>query len=100
MIQINFSTVDDVVTAVPTGRIDSNNAAEFGQRMLENIEGAKKVVADLSALNYVSSAGLREFLKLQKTLSRQDVPFIVINIRPDIKEIFDVTGFSEILTLE
>ena len=74
------------------GKIDSNNAAEFEKELM----AAKPAELDASELEYISSAGLRVLLKLAKALG--DVT--VNNVSSEVYEIFEVTGFTEILNVK
>ena len=74
------------------GKIDSTNAAEFEKELM----AAKPTELDASQLEYISSAGLRVLLKLAKTVG--DVT--VENVSSEVYEIFDVTGFTEILNIK
>ena len=81
-----------------TGRIDSNNAAEFEKCLLDAVDGADcDMIIDAAGLEYISSAGLRVFLKLKKS-APGDVS--VINVTPEVYDIFAVTGFDRILTVK
>ena len=80
-----------------SGRIDSNNAAEFEKELLDAADGADGgITLDASELEYVSSAGLRVFLKLKKAAAGE---VAVINTSPEVYEIFDVTGFTSLLNV-
>ena len=63
------------------------------------LEGIDALNFDFSALEYVSSAGLRVLLSAQKTMNRQG-KMVIRNVKPEIMEIFEVTGFVDILTIE
>lgn len=91
-------TSNDVLTVKLCGRIDSNNAAEAEKEIFGIIEesGAKSVVLDAENTEYISSAGLRIILKLKKTIDNSKV----INASPEVYEIFEMTGFSEIIDVE
>ena len=80
-----------------SGRIDSNNAAQF-EKELFDAAGSNKdgVVIDASDAEYISSAGLRVFLKLKKSVSGE---VSVINASPELYDIFDVTGFTSFLNV-
>ena len=84
-----------------TGRIDSNNAPQVEQNILGQLAGLGQVpvVLDAQELQYISSAGLRVLLSAQKIMNKQG-SMVVRNASDDVKEIFDVTGFSDILTIE
>ena len=81
------------------GKLDTNTAPGFESYLQENLGGITKLVLDLEKLQYCSSAGLRVLLTAQKTMNAQG-SMVLHNTSDDIKEIFDVTGFSDILTLE
>lgn len=81
------------------GRLDTTTAPELEKAVLDNIDGVETLIFDLKDLSYTSSAGLRVFLKAQKLMNRQGT-MKLRNVCPDILEIFEVTGFTEILTIE
>ncbi|MBQ5952228.1 MAG: STAS domain-containing protein [Lachnospiraceae bacterium] len=81
------------------GRLDTLTAPQLETEVREDIENVKDLVFDLSYLTYISSAGLRVLLSAQKIMNRQGT-MVVRNASEEIRDIFDVTGFSEILTLE
>lgn len=82
------------------GRLDSSTAPEFDKAVDEVIAGgAKSLVLDFSELVYTSSAGLRVILKAQKAMSKLG-GMKLVGVSDDIKEVFDITGFLDILTLE
>lgn len=81
------------------GRLDTLTAPQLETEVREDIETVKDLVFDLSYLTYISSAGLRVLLSAQKIMNRQGT-MVVRNASEEIRDIFDVTGFSEILTLE
>ena len=79
------------------GRVDTTNAGEFEKTMMEVIDGgANNIVLDCSALNYISSSGLRVFLIVQKKMMATKGHFSLCSLQPGIKEIFDISGFSSI----
>ncbi len=89
---------DGILTVKLCGRIDSNNAAEVEKDIFSLVEAtdAKSVILDASGTEYISSAGLRVILKLKKTVDNSKV----INASPEVYEIFEMTGFSEIIDIE
>lgn len=80
------------------GRLDSLSSAQL-EKELNDINDIKNIVFDLKDLNYVSSAGLRIFLKMQKCMKNKGM-MKLINVCPLVNEVFDFTGFSDILTIE
>jgi anti-sigma B factor antagonist len=81
------------------GRLDTTTAPQFEAELKQNIDGAETLILDLVDLEYLSSAGLRVFLTAQKIMNKQG-EMIVRNANETISEIFEVTGFSDILTIE
>lgn len=88
------------VTLKVEGRIDTVTAPELEKCLNENFEGAESLVFDFGSLSYISSAGLRVLLIAQKRANSEDCAMKIINVNDDINEIFEVTGFSSILTIE
>ena len=87
------------LTVIIAGRLDTTTAPEFEASLKESFEGLEKLVLDFATLEYLSSAGLRVLLAAQKTMNKQG-EMIIKNVNETISEIFEVTGFSDILTIE
>ena len=81
------------------GRLDTTTAPQLEAELKQNISGVEKLVLNFAALEYLSSAGLRVLLAAQKVMNKQG-EMIVKNVNETIAEIFEVTGFSDILTIE
>ena len=81
------------------GRLDTMTAPQLEAELKSALEGVETLVFDLEKLEYISSAGLRVLLSAQKVMNRQGT-MKVIHVGEVIREIFDVTGFSDILTIE
>ncbi len=81
------------------GRLDTTTAPQFEAELKQNINGVAKLILDFGALEYLSSAGLRVILSAQKVMNKQG-EMVVRNVNETISEIFEVTGFAEILTIE
>ena len=96
---INKQTSGDKMTIALEGRLDTTTSPELEAKVRENIEGVTKLVFDFNGLEYISSAGLRVLLASQKIMTKQG-EMIVKNCSEEVKYIFDVTGFSGILTIE
>jgi anti-anti-sigma factor len=80
------------------GRLDTSTAPDFGARVNEEVVDIDKLVIDLKDLEYVSSAGLRVILSALKMMKGGEM--VVCNVNSDIMEVFDMTGFSDLLTIE
>lgn len=82
-----------------SGRIDTTTAPALEQEIKASLEGVQKLVVDIADVEYVSSAGLRVFLSTHKVMAKQG-GMVVKNVSESVKEIFEVTGFADILTIE
>ena len=83
----------------PEGRLDTTTAPELEQVLRSALDGVTELTLDFQRLSYISSAGLRVLLSTQKTMNRQGT-MKLIHVNETIMEIFDVTGFVDILTIE
>ena len=81
------------------GRLDTVTAPELETALKESLDGVSKLTLDFAELEYISSAGLRVLLAAQKTMSKQG-EMKLTNVGETIMDIFEVTGFSDILTIE
>ncbi|MBO4862191.1 MAG: STAS domain-containing protein [Firmicutes bacterium] len=97
---INKTLEDGTLTVALEGRLDTFTAPDLENELDSSLEGVKEVVLDLAGLEYISSAGLRVLLSTQKKMNAAEGTLIVRNINEIVKEVFEVTGFDEILTIE
>ena len=81
-----------------TGRLDTNTAPELEKTLNTSLDGVEMLFIDMEQLDYISSAGLRVLLAAQKTMNKQG-EMKVMHVNETILEIFEVTGFSDILTI-
>ena len=81
------------------GRLDTITAPELEAVLKEELEGVEDLTFDFTALDYLSSAGLRVLLSAQKTMNKQG-SMKVTGVSEIIMEIFEVTGFTDLLTIE
>lgn len=89
---------DTALTVAVAGRLDTTTAPELEAELKTALEGVTELTLDLAELEYISSAGLRVVLSAHKTMSRQG-EMKVANAGAPIMEIFEVTGFSDILNI-
>ena len=81
------------------GRLDTVTAPELEACLKESLDGVANLIMDFAALDYISSAGLRVVLQAQKTMNKQG-DMIVKNVNETINEVFEMTGFVDILNIE
>ncbi len=96
---INKINDDTTLTIELEGRLDTVSAPQLEAELKKSISGIENLVFDFEKLEYLSSAGLRVLLASQKVMNRQG-QMIIKNVNSTIMDIFEVTGFSEILTVE
>lgn len=86
------------LTIALSGRLDTTTAPELEETLKNALDGVTELEMDLKALEYISSAGLRVLLSAQKVMNKQG-SMVVLNANESITEIFEVTGFTDILTV-
>ncbi len=98
-LKINYSGSKTLV--VVEGRLDTTNSEEFEKKMTPLMTGSNPdIEVDCKDLSYISSSGLRLFLTLKKSVMARGGELVLKTLRPDIKEVFDMTGFSKIFKIE
>ena len=88
----------DALTIALEGRLDTMTAPELEAELKTALDGVETLTIDMAKLDYISSAGLRVFLSTQKLMGRRG-GMTLTNVGAAIMEIFDVTGFADILTI-
>ncbi len=81
------------------GRLDTNTFQDL-EKEIADLDGIKKITFDFEKLDYISSAGLRVLLTCQKKMNNISGTMIIKNVKEEIQEVFDMTGFSDILTIK
>ncbi|MEG0909951.1 MAG: STAS domain-containing protein [Ruthenibacterium sp.] len=89
----------DTLTLKLEGRLDTTTAPQLEAELKQSIAGAKTLQLDFAKLEYLSSAGLRVLLSAQKVMNKQG-KMIVQHVNGEVMEVFEVTGFSDILNIE
>jgi anti-sigma B factor antagonist len=97
--QITKTNENNVLTIALEGRLDTLTAPQLDAEIQGKLDGVKSLAFDFKKLDYISSAGLRILLMAQKVMNKQG-NMVVKNASSAIKEIFEVTGFCDILTIE
>ena len=97
---INITQQENKSIVVLNGRIDTSNADQFQQDITPLMEGENPDIdIECTDMTYTSSQGLRIFLMLQKSVMARGGKMVMRNMNPQVKEIFDITGFSNIITI-
>ena len=99
MLNIKKDGTDSALTMTLEGRLDTTTAPQLEEELAANLDGVTNLVFEISSLEYISSAGLRVLLSAQKIMNKQG-GMVVRGATDEVMEIFEVTGFSDILTIE
>jgi anti-sigma B factor antagonist len=99
MLNINKTTENGICTVALEGRLDTITSPELETELKSSLDGVTELIMDFEKLEYISSAGLRVLLSAQKTMNNQG-SMKVINVNDTVMEIFEVTGFVDVLTIE
>ena len=97
-VNITKNTNGTNLNIVLEGRLDTTTAPELEQALKYDMDAANELTLDFSKLDYISSAGLRVLLSAHKAMSKKG-GMKVVNANEMVKEVFDVTGFADILTI-
>ncbi len=96
---INVNKNGQEMTVEVVGRLDTTTAPQLEASLKENIGDVSSLVLDFAELEYISSAGLRVLLGAQKIMNKQG-QMVVRNVNETVSEVFEITGFADILTIE
>lgn len=97
--EINKTLDGDKLNVALVGRLDTTTAPELETMLKSSLDGISFLTFDMGALEYISSAGLRVLLSAQKTMNKQG-KMVLNKVNDTVMEVFEVTGFSDILTIE
>ena len=97
--EINKNLNGDALELKVIGRLDTTTAPALEAEIKNSIEGLKSLVFNLEGLEYISSAGLRVLLSAQKSMNKQGAMKLV-NVNEVVMEVFEITGFVDVLTIE
>ena len=96
---INKTVEGGKLIIAPEGRLDTMTSPQLDAELDNSLRGVRELGFDFAGLDYISSAGLRVLLKAQKAMNRQG-SMVIRNVSDEIRDIFDVTGFLDIMTIE
>ncbi|MBQ5567191.1 MAG: STAS domain-containing protein [Oscillospiraceae bacterium] len=99
MLNINKTVKDATLYYALEGRLDTITSPELEEELKASLENAQALVLDFEKLDYISSAGLRVLLSAQKTMAKRG-EMKLTHVNETVMEIFEVTGFADILTIE
>ena len=99
MLNINKTTENGTCTVALEGRLDTITSPELETELKSSLDEVTELILDFEKLEYISSAGLRVLLSAQKTMNSQG-SMRVIHVNETVMEIFEVTGFVDVLTIE
>ena len=99
MLKVEKNVTGGKATVSLEGRLDTVTAPELEAELKDVLENASSMTLDFEKLEYISSAGLRVLLAMQKILGKKN-GMKVIHVNETVMEVFEVTGFSDILTIE
>ena len=99
MLNISKESNATSLTVILKGRLDTTTAPELEKELEDSLDDVTELIMDFETLEYISSAGLRVLLSTQKIMSERG-EMKLIHVSDTIMEIFEVTGFADILTIE
>ena len=88
------------LTLTVEGRIDTITSQELDDEIQKEIKNFDYLIIDFTDVEYISSAGLRVLIGTQKKLKPENIPFVIRNVNDNVGEIFRVSGFDQLLTIE
>lgn len=97
--EINKTSDNGTLTVALVGRLDTTTAPLLETELKASLDGVGELIFDLAELEYISSAGLRVLLSSQKVMNQQGT-MVVRNVSEAVMEVFDITGFTDVLTIE
>ena len=96
---VNKTQENGKLTLTLSGRLDTTTAPKLQEALIPAFDEAKEIALDFAGLAYVSSAGLRVLMTGQKTAKAKGASMTIRNVSPEIMDVFDMTGFADILTI-
>lgn len=97
---LNIEKKAGETTILLKGRLDTTTAPELEKYLEKELQNMDEIVLDMDELEYISSAGLRVLLMAQKVMNQKNGILKLIHVNEMIREVFEITGFTDILTIE
>lgn len=98
--KILTNTINEKLVLTLEGRLDTNTSPQLEEGLNNSLQGITELIFDFESLIYISSAGLRIILATQKKMNESGGKMVVKNVNDSIMDIFEMTGFVDILTIE
>ncbi|MBR1660448.1 MAG: STAS domain-containing protein [Oscillospiraceae bacterium] len=99
MAELNYKREGEVLTVCPKGRLDTNTSPVFQASVEPLMEGVGLLRLDLAELSYLSSAGLRVLLSLLQDMEDRNGKMELCNVNESVRDVFDITGLLDVLTI-
>lgn len=99
IMEIKINTIDSLQIVTLDGEIDSSVASEVTEKIVPLVTEKAKIILDMTAVAYMSSAGLRTLLSIHRQASNSDVPLILVGLSEEIKDTMSITGFLNFFTV-
>ena len=97
--EIQKQMKDSTLTVSLIGRLDAVTSMDLEKELKASLDGVKELIFDLAQLDYIASAGLRILLKYQKLMDKNGNDMKIKNVKVEVKEVLDMTGFSDFLNI-
>ncbi len=98
--QITETKIDDCIQLTIEGQVDTITSPQLQQQILTAFQKSRNIILDLEAVPYMSSTGLRALLLGQKTAASKGGTMKVIHVQPAVMQVFQMSGFDSILSIE
>ncbi len=100
MLQVNKEKNGDVLNVQIIGDLNIKTSPILEEELTKSIDGVKKLILDFTSVEYISSAGLRVLLAMEKAMRRQSGSMTIRNVNPAVKEIIRLAGFLQVMHIE
>ncbi len=100
MLNIKKDIVENTITVALEGILDSQTSPDLDAALMNDLAAAGEVIFDFSALEYLTSAGLRVILKVQQAMEKAQGRMVIKNVPKDVMDVFNATGFAALLNIE
>ena len=99
-LQINKEAAGEMLTVYLIGDLNVKTSPYLEEELKKSIDGVKELILDFAGVEYISSAGLRVLLAMEKTMRRQNGKMKLLHVNPAVKEIIRLAGFLQVMNIE